>query len=586
MRCFGALLILNLCLAAGTALAEPDVFKLGNGQHGALRVQQANITLNTATALTTAASEGSKALTVSGEGGFAAGELVLVLQVYAQGPAPETGAPGPIELDTSGAGHWEFARLESVAPGVLSLTAPLVSSFPAPGSQVVRVPEYTSVHVLPASSIVAPPWDGRSGGVLTFLVTGTVLNQGTISVDAAGFRGGTFAASPAGTTGCTEPHQSQAMGGAQKGEGISSTAPSAPTHGYAALSNAGGGGNCDDGGGGGGGHGGVGGQGGYTAATDGSRDVGGRGGLALSYSPLTGLMYGGGGGAGAGNSTGSGGQGGTDGGAGGGIIYIRARDFQGSQGIIRANGESAKESGNDGAGGGGAGGHVTIRVEDRLTCAGIAANGGAGGDNMGAKAHGPGGGGGGGVVLIQGQMISCPTSVASGLAGRAEGAPGGGSYGATPATEAQIENQGKVTSVTEPLALPAVPTWITPAEGETTGPRPQLQGTAQEGSKVRVFLQGQLAGNVVASSDGTFTFQPTVDLPLGPQEVRATAERLGLRSASSDPRAFTVGTLSPTALQVGCGCGAAQAAGGAWLALGVLWFKIRRRHGGRARRGG
>jgi hypothetical protein len=572
MRCFGALLSLSLCLLAATALAEPDVFELGNGQHGALRVQQANVVINTATALTATVPEGSKKLTVADETGFAAGELVLVLQVYASGAAPETGTPGPIDLDTSNAGYWELARLESVAPGSLGLTAPLVSSFSVPGAQVIRVPEYTSVHV--QGTLVAPPWNGSSGGVLAFLTTGAVLNQGIISANAAGFRGGTFAPSPAQSTGCTEPNQSQATGGAQKGEGIATQATGAPTHGYAALANGAGGGNCNAGGGGGGGHGGPGGQGGYTEVTDGSRDVGGRGGLALRYSPLTRLVFGGGGGAGAGLSAGGGGEG-TSGGAGGGIIFIRARDFQGNQGTISANGASAAVSGNDGAGGGGAGGLVSIRVQDRLDCALLSANGGAGGDNSDSRAHGPGGGGGGGVVLLQGKTITCSATVVSGLAGSASAAPEGGSYGATPSPETQTPNQGVTTSLPEGFALPGAPTWIMPAEGEVTGPRPQLQGVAPPGSKVRVLLNGQQLDNVVAAEDGTFTLQPNKDLSEGPQELRATSERLGLSSALSEPRSFTV-SISPTALQVGCGCDAAQAAGSGWLALGVLLLRCRR----------
>ncbi|HYH95412.1 adventurous gliding motility protein AgmC [Hyalangium sp.] len=581
MRSLGALLSLGLCLAAEPVLAEPDAFALGNGQHGALRVQQMDVSINDATALAAPATVGGKRLSVADETAFAAGELVLVLQVHAEGPAPAAGTPGPVDLDRSGAGQWEFARLESVASGALNLTAPLTSSYSAPGSQVVRVPEYTQVHVLPSASLVAQPWNGSSGGVLAFLATDAVLNQGVISADGAGFRGGTFATSPTRSVGCTELNQPRAEGGARKGEGLFTAAPGAPTHGYGALANGAGGGNCDDGGGGGGGHGGAGGQGGYTSATDGARDVGGRGGLALRYAPLRRLMFGGGGGAGAGNGNGGAGNGGTSGGAGGGILYIRARDFQGSQGVIRANGQAASDSTNDGAGGGGAGGHITLRVEDRLTCAALEAHGGAGGSNPAAEPHGPGGGGAGGVVLLQGEVITCASSVVPGLGGSAAGAPDGASYGATPGPEAQTENQGMSTVLAEPFASPAAPSWVTPSEGEETGPRPQLQGTALPGSTVQVFLNGQPLETVVASESGTFTLQPTQELPLGPQQVRASAERLGLHSALTAPRAFTVGTPSPTALQVGCGCGASPAAGSGVFVLGVLLFGMSRRQAGR-----
>lgn len=584
MRCLRVLLCLGLCLAAGSALAEPDTFLLGNGQHGALRVQQTGTVVNIATALTASAAVDSKTLSVADSTGFAAGGLVLVLQVYSEGSAPEAGTPGPVELDAaSGAGRWEFARLESVATGVLNLTAPLVSAFSSPGSQVVRVPEYSSVHVLPSASIVATPWNGSSGGVIAFLVTDFVLNQGMISADSAGFRGGAFAAGPTRATGCTELNQSEATGGARKGEGVFSIASAAPTHGYGSLANGGGGGNCEDGGGGGGGHGGVGGKGGFTTTTDGSRDVGGRGGLALRYSPYQRMSFGGGGGAGAGKTPAGSGKGGTSGGAGGGIIYIRASDFQGSQGVIHANGATAEDSSAEGAGGGGAGGHITLRMEDRLDCAGVESRGGAGGNNTASEPHGPGGGGAGGVVVLQGATITCASTVFAGVGGLVASLPDGSNYGTTPTQEQQAENQGTTSSVTEPFAFPTVPTWVSPTEGELTGPQPSLQGTAQPGSTVTVLLNGVLLGNATAADDGTFTLQPPQALPLGDYALRASSERLGLRSAASDPRNFTVGTPSPTALQVGCGCRtlAGAESGGLWM-LGVLLAGLARRRVGRA----
>lgn len=571
---------LGLFLASSSAMAEPDIFGLGNGQHGVLRVQEQGTVLNTATALAEKALAGSKTLTVADASGFAAGELVLVLQVQAEGPAPEAGVPLPIELGSTGAGRWELARLETAEPGLLSLTAPLVFSFSAPGSQVVRVPEYTSVLVLPGGSLVAAPWNGTRGGVLAFLATDAVLNQGLISADGAGFQGGVFSTSTRGG-GCTEINESAATGGANKGQGIFSAVPGAPTHGYGALANGAGGGNCEDGGGGGGGHGGAGGQGGYTEPADGSRDVGGRGGGVLRYSPLSRLMFGGGGGAGAGSAAGPAGSGGTSGGAGGGIIYIRARDFQGSQGRVTANGQSAAVAGNDGAGGGGAGGHITVRVEDRIDCSTVEAKGGDGGDSSDAKAHGPGGGGGGGVVLLQGETLTCAAAVAAGLAGIAEAAPAQGSYGATPTAETQSEHQGSATPLNEGLAIPGAPVWVLPAQGEKIVPRPRFEGTALPGSKVHVLLNGALLGSVEAEASGTFSLQPAQALPEGPHEVRAVAERLGLYSALSEARAFTV-AFSPLALEVGCGCGAARASGSGAFALGLLLLVAARRRARRA----
>lgn len=557
-----ALLGLGLCLLSTAVWAEPDVFGLGNGQHGALRVQRVDTTINLAVPLTTPVAAGGTTLGVADTTGFAAGELVLVHQVFAGGTPPASGTPPPLDLNPTGAGRWELARLESVDATGLRLTAPLVSSFTAPGSQVVRVPEYSSVHVQPDSTLLAPPWNGGSGGVLAFLATDAVLNQGVISADGAGFRGGAHGALNTRLTGCTELDQSWETGGSDKGEGLFSLPPFEHLHGYGALGNAAGGGNCRDGGGGGGGHGSAGGQGGRSAANDGSRDVGGRGGAALRYEPLSRLMFGGGGGAGAGTTANNG----TSGGAGGGLIYIRARDLQGSQGVIRANGQSAG-SAVGGAGGGGAGGHITLRVERRLDCTGIEARGGNGGANTDtAMLRGPGGGGGGGVVLVQGATLTCAATVLPGVAGQV---PAGGTHGATPTAEAQPDLQGVVTSINESFSPPVVQ-WVLPANGESTGPRPQLQATTQGGARVALFLDEAPLGSLEVPADGRFTFDFAADLAPGPHQVRAYAERLGVRGATSDPRAFTVGPLTPLELDVGCGCGATSPTGSAVLGAAVL----------------
>lgn len=578
MRCLGVLLSLGVALAATSALAEADIFEFGNGQHGTLRVQQMDTVINTSTALTATPSAAGKDLAVADVTGFAAGELVLVLQVYASGPAPSSGTPGPLDLSSVDAGRWEFARLDSVAPGLLTLTEPLVSSFSAPGAQVVRVPEYTRVQIFSTGSLVAPPWDGSSGGVLAFLATDQLINAGLISADGAGFRGGAFLFNRGQTTGCKELDQPQGLGGARKGEGLFAAAASAPTHGYGALGNGAGGGNCDEGGGGGGGHGGEGGQGGFTRVSDGSRDVGGRGGLAVHYSPLTRMMFGGGGGAGSGDSSGQEGDTGTSGAAGGGIIYIRARSLQGNQGTLRANGLSAQASISDASGGGGAGGYISVRVQDSMSCMSLEAQGGNGGDNTDSQQpHAPGGGGGGGVVLVQGQQLSCPMAIGPGLAGTAAAAPGSAQYGASPSDASKPESQGVTTSLNEGFASPSVPVWVSPAEGEATGARPQLQGTAQPGSTVQVFLNEEFLGSAQADGSGSFTLTLSEDLSVGHQELRALADRLGVRSALSDPRVFSVGPLSPLALDVGCGCGTAQPPGSFWLALGVLLLCVSRR---------
>ena len=189
--------------------------------------------------------------------------------------------------------------------------------------------------------------------------------------------------------------------------------------------------------------------------------------------------------------------------------------------------------------------------------------------------------------------MTCTASVLPGVAGSLPGSLGGSSYGATPTSAAQPESQGMTTSVSKPFALPAVPHWVIPAEGEASGPRPQLEGTGQPGSTVQVVLNGQVLGSVEVSAAGSFALPLSADLAPGPYQLSATAERLGVHSAPSEPRAFSV-TLtepisgspeqagSPLALKVGCGCGASEAAGGLWLFAwgGLLLGATRRRFRG------
>jgi uncharacterized repeat protein (TIGR01451 family) len=210
--------------------------------------------------------------------------------------------------------------------------------------------------------------------------------------------------------------------------------------GRGAPGNAGGGGNYHNSGGGGGGNGGNGGQGSIGYGFSGSgyssliKDAGGRpGSSSLTHipTPLKVFMGGGGGGGEANHAT----QG-VPGGAGGGIVMLRAGTIVGS-GTIYANGSKgdrgAQGTNPDGAGGGGAGGTVLIQSRNPTTASiTIEAKGGAGGSteqdafydyksspvtntanqteakgyspdgyvyNQGQEPHGPGGGGAGGIIL-------------------------------------------------------------------------------------------------------------------------------------------------------------------------------------------
>ncbi|MFP2960629.1 hypothetical protein ACLEPN_23105, partial [Myxococcus sp. 1LA] len=98
---------------------------------------------------------------------------------------------------------------------------------------------------------------------MAFLATGTVTNQGLISAQGLGFRGGAFI-NHADLYGCTDLDVAPAAGGASKGEGLR-MGRFGTTAGRGSVAGEGGGGNCHNGGGGGGGNGGRGGVGGRTS---------------------------------------------------------------------------------------------------------------------------------------------------------------------------------------------------------------------------------------------------------------------------------------------------------------------------------
>ncbi len=376
---------------------------------------------------------------------IAAGDLLLVIEMqaadinstntnaYGDGVAAAP-ASGYTALNASGLYEYVRATSAVVAGSVgisgLGAGAGLINGYVTAAAtatsgqktfQVVRVPQYTTATT--SSTLTASAWNGSVGGVLALDTIGTLTLNGTVSVDALGFRGGIGIqrAGAAGTAN-TDVVRSATIGtDGTKGEGIAGT-PTQTTAGdgypggdvaRGAPANAGGGGtdgnptaNDQNTGGGGGGNGGTGGQGGN--AWNSGVATGGYGGVAIPATAAR-VVLGGGGGAGTGNNFTAPNSSGA---AGGGMVLIRAASVGGA-GTITANGAAAYNlTANDGGGGGGAGGTIVLTSPSgSLAGATLNANGGRGGDAWAtqagaASAHGPGGGGGGGWIFTS----SAPTA--------------------------------------------------------------------------------------------------------------------------------------------------------------------------------
>ncbi|MBM4782515.1 MAG: hypothetical protein GQE15_32980 [Archangiaceae bacterium] len=398
-----SLLLVSLLISAG---AFAQVQQLGEGRDGPLEVTAPGTTVNRSTALAEDAAAGDPFITVVDSSPFNAGSVVLVVHTQWQSDG-----------ERYRIGEYSVHFVERVVGTRVELGSPLNRPWRRGEGQAVLVPQFTDVTVTSTGSLVAPAWNGSSGGVLAFLATGRVSNDGLISATGAGFRGGTAREVVEAEAGCMSDNEPAARG-AERGESVLIGGFGTTSTGRGANDSGGGGGVCRYSGGGGGGSLGEGGQGGLSA--DGRRDVGGVGGQALTFA---GLVLGGGGGA----TTGTGGQG-RGGGRGGGAIFIRARSLDGS-GHMEANGAAGAAPTNrlgSGSGAGGAG-SIIIEVVDDARCA-LFANGGVGGSGV---EQGPGGGGGGGHLSLRARkVLECPRSVAGGEPGRVMGIEFGAVAGA------------------------------------------------------------------------------------------------------------------------------------------------------------
>jgi flagellin-like protein len=161
---------------------------IGDGSDGALVVSSANQIINDYAYLIGNENSGDTTITVNNSTRFSAGDEILVIQ---------------IQNSSSGvAGTYEFKRIASITVNDLTLSSALSNSYysgsfdrvGATSSQIVRVPQYTSVTVNSGCSITAPAWNGYTGGIVVFRASGTVTinSGGKVDVGEKGFRGGLY----------------------------------------------------------------------------------------------------------------------------------------------------------------------------------------------------------------------------------------------------------------------------------------------------------------------------------------------------------------------------------------------------------
>jgi len=345
--------------------------------------------------------------------GFSVGDSVLIIQMQgADIDSTNTPLFGTINSYID-CGNYEFLKIAGINGNSILFTTSLKRTYSINGFvQLVTKPVYSSATV--TGILSAQPWNGLTGGVLTFSVTSDLTLNNDIDVSGLGFRGGRASANY-----YTNWFSDFCFGylpgrGGQKGESIAAYF-SNKEYGRGAQAGGGGGGADINTGAAGGGNYGSGGHGGNNFfAPDTLWGI--RGKSLLSGINQSKIFAGSGGGGGHQNNSE-----GTAGGNGGGIIMIYANNIIGNNHFIKSNGANVIPiAGIDGAGGGGSGGSILIDALNFNTNVIIEVKGGKGGDqNYPPQCHGNGGGGGGGVLLYP--YSALPANVLTNLSGGLQG---------------------------------------------------------------------------------------------------------------------------------------------------------------------
>lgn len=331
---------------------------------------------------------------------FEPGTEVLLIQMQGANIVQDDNSSFGNLTNLNGAGFFERGTISTINGNTIFLENKLLNTYDLNGGvQLLTMPTYQDATV--TDLLTAQAWDGSTGGVLAFTVSGVLTLEAPISVDGRGFRGGQTQVLESNCQWFLNQdnyfYESGNWRGALKGEGIATFIPDKEA-GRGPQANGGGGANDHNAGGGGGSNteaGGVGGEQTPPSAFGCSGEFPGLPGKLAPNEPGR-IFMGGGGGAGHTDDPGAGSRGGN----GGGIIIIQVESLDGNNFTLSANGEAAPDAGGDGAGGGGAGGSIILIKNTVLSDYQLSIRGGDGGstNNMSDRCFGPGGGGSGGII--------------------------------------------------------------------------------------------------------------------------------------------------------------------------------------------
>jgi hypothetical protein len=146
--------------------------------------------------------------TVVSASGFAANDFVMIIQMKgARADSSNTSSHGNI-LNVYDAGNYEFDTIASISGTTITFKVPLKQTYFTNATiadsayvQLIKVPVYSG-NVNVNSTLTPQAWNASTGtgGVLAFIVNGTLTLQANISADGKGFTGPTHVAVPVSCT--------------------------------------------------------------------------------------------------------------------------------------------------------------------------------------------------------------------------------------------------------------------------------------------------------------------------------------------------------------------------------------------------
>jgi hypothetical protein len=451
----------------------------GTGIDGPLTVNSTGTIVNNVETYVTDASvaSGANSFNVNSTAGFAVGKEILIIQM---------------QTSTSPAGIYEFRVITAISANKITVNFPMTYTYvsgavnttapTAAVTQVIQVPNYTTVTINAGGSITANAWNGSTGGIVVFRAQGTVTVTGSITVSGIGFRGGN-----AGSTVSCGAMPIQTSQGGESWPGVSAISTSVNGGG-------GGGGNSGQcgvtppGSGAGGAYGGLSSSGWSSGNTQSGSSAQANGGQCLAQ-----ILLGSGGGGGGSHDT----QPGTNGGAGGGIIMIYGNRMN-VTGSINSNGNNSSNAISPGSGGGGGSGGSILLTSNNITLGAnlVTAAGGSGG--TGAVA---GGSGSMGRIRVESPLVSGtsnpPFSSGANITSYASGVLDTGMY----VTDASLSAGAKSLHVDAIWVVPGDTILILQMQGGTFPGTYEQQTVASISGNTISFLPG-LQNSYVSGNPG------------------------------------------------------------------------------------